>query len=581
MERNPKPYLEDSFAIDNETVEDTKGQIGNAELVDHSRRLEKKLWNVTEGVWCFVGNGLSNQTFVEGPEGLIVIDTGECVEEMTEALVAVRKETQLPIAAVIYTHFHYVAGTKAVFTSEERDDIPIWGHERIAMNRRSYGTELSAVASRGLIHQFGIALPHSGIDSVINVGLGLAYRNPEHAPFTPGFVEPNKTFTEPLSVQIAGLQVHMSPAPSDADDSITIWFPDLGVCVNNLIWPVLFNVFAIRGEEYRDPRILLAGIDHILSLSPEVVIGTHGPPIVGAELAENEITRYRDRIQFLWDQTVRGINKGMDLEQLTQFVQLPKSEEESYLTRQFYGLAEHHVRQIHNGLRGWFDGNPAKLFPDNPSDRAEKLVHGFGGVERTQAIADEAFAKGDLRWAIELSSVLLEYHNSSEEDNSADMERASKLLANSLRKVAQKTTAANIRNWCLTYALELEGLLNLERHRRHKFSRSVVMSNPPSSTVHALRVLLNPDRAEGFCQELRWEFENGENTGLLIRNQVAIPTDGKDAHLAIRLSIETWADLLSGSLTLSDSLHSKIATTDTSEEITTFLSHFDLPSITQ
>ena len=94
MERNPKPYLEDSFAIDNETVEDVKGQIGNAELVDHSRRLVKKLWNVAEGVWCFVGNGLSNQTFVEGPEGLIVIDTGECVEEMAEALVAIRKETQ-------------------------------------------------------------------------------------------------------------------------------------------------------------------------------------------------------------------------------------------------------------------------------------------------------------------------------------------------------------------------------------------------------------------------------------------------------------------------------------------------------
>ena len=105
-------------------------------------------------------------------------------------------------------------------------------------------------------------------------------------------------------------------------------------------------------------------------------------------------TRYRDRIQFLWDQTVRGINKGMDLEQLTQFVQLPRSEEESYLTRQFYGLAEHHVRQIHNGLRGGFDGNPAKLFPDNPSSRAEKLVNGFGGVTRTQAIADDVEVKG-------------------------------------------------------------------------------------------------------------------------------------------------------------------------------------------
>ena len=67
----------------------------------------------------------------------------------------------------------------------------------------------------------------------------------------------------------------------------------------------------------------------------------------------------------------------------------------------------------------------------------------------------------------------------------------------------------------------------------------------------------------------------------MIRNQVAIPTDGKDAGLAIRLSIETWADLLSGTLTLSDSLLSKITTTNTSEEITKFLSHFDLPGITQ
>ena len=96
----------------------------------------------------------------------------------------------------------------------------------------------------------------------------------------------------------------------------------------------------------------------------------------------------------------------------------------------------------------------------------------------------------------------MEYHNSSEEESGAEMERASRLLANSLRKVAQKTTAANIRNWCLTHALELEDH-NLERHRRHRFSRSVVMSNPASSTVHALSSI-KPRLAEGFCQELRW-----------------------------------------------------------------------------
>ena len=96
---------------------------------------------------------------------------------------------------------------------------------------------------------------------------------------------------------------------------------------------------------------------------------------------------------------------------------------------------------------------------------APKTCAWFWRRRKTQAIADEAFTEGDLRWAIELSSVLLEYHNSSEEESGAEMERASRLLANSLRKVAQTTTAANIRNWCLTHALELEGSLNLERHR--------------------------------------------------------------------------------------------------------------------
>ncbi len=582
MKPNSYDYIPASFSSQTGPGKGPVGQIANEELIKHSARLEKKLWNVSSGVWCLVGNGLSNQTFIEGPEGLIIIDTGECIEEMDEALLAIRKETQSPIAAIIYTHFHYVGGTKAIFTSEQRTNIPIWGHKRIGINRRSYGTELSAVASRGLIHQFGIALPDSGSDAVINVGLGKSYRNPDHAPFTPGFVEPNQTFAEATVAEIAGLKVEMIPAPSDADDSITIWFPELGVCVNNLVWPVLFNVFAIRGEEYRDPRVLLTGIDYIISLRPEIVIGTHGPPIIGTEYATTEMIRYRDRIQFLWDQTVRGINRGMNLEKLTQFVQLPGSDYDSYLTRQFYGLAEHHVRQIHSGLRGWFDGDPAKLFPDDPSKRAGKFIKGFGGVKRSQEIADEAYANGDFRWAIELSCVLIEYHLHSESNSVGEIERDSKLLANCLRAIAQRTTAANIRNWCLTYALELEGSLDLERHRIHRFSRSVVIANPPSSTVHALKVLLDPSRVTEYEEELRWEFDSGETAGLLIRNQVAVPTDGKNSRLSICLSIETWANLLTGSLTLSDCLSSEMITTkNTIGQITEFFSHFDLAPLTQ
>ena len=51
------------------------GGIARVEMIEHTARFERRLWPVTDTVWCMVGNGLSNQTFVEGPGGLIVIES--------------------------------------------------------------------------------------------------------------------------------------------------------------------------------------------------------------------------------------------------------------------------------------------------------------------------------------------------------------------------------------------------------------------------------------------------------------------------------------------------------------------------
>ncbi len=61
------------------------------------------MYEVCEGVWCLVGNGLSNQTFVRGPEGIIAIDTGESVEEMRSALDHLRRVTTEPVVGVTLT----------------------------------------------------------------------------------------------------------------------------------------------------------------------------------------------------------------------------------------------------------------------------------------------------------------------------------------------------------------------------------------------------------------------------------------------------------------------------------------------
>ena len=575
-------HIPSSFADKSVTGIGPAQQIGHEKLISHTDRLEQQLWEVTSDVWCLVGNGLSNQTFVRGPKGIIAIDTGECYEEMATALKLLREKTDEPITAIIYSHFHYVDGTKAILDTQKTSDLPIWGHEKIEQNRRDYGMEVSAVAARGLVYQFGMALPKEGPDSIINAGLGLAFRNNDHAPYSPGFVKPTHTLAESKQIELAGLQVELTPAPSDANDSITIWFPELELCVNNLVWPAFFNIFAIRGEEYRDPRTLLKGLDHIRALKPAHLVGTHGPPLSGKETISHEVTNYRDGIQFLWDQSVRGINLGLTSTELTNFVQLPDHFQNSYLTSQLYGVVEHHVRQIYTGLRGWFDGDEAHLFPSEPAERAEKLIEGFGGREQVRSHVKKAIENDDLRWAIELCSwlvrpsqePLLNFDAASQEDQN--------LLADCLRKVAQRTTSANVRNWCLTRALEREKALDLSRHRTHRFSEHVVLTNPPSSSVHALKVLLIPELAKGYETEMLWEFSNGEKTGLLIRNQVAVPTDGENAHVGIALSHETWAKLLGRKVNLSEALSSNMVSTDADmNEVLAFFAMFDHASLSR
>jgi alkyl sulfatase BDS1-like metallo-beta-lactamase superfamily hydrolase len=496
-------------------------------------------------VWCFVGNGLSNQSFIDAPEGIIAIDTGESIEEMNEALAELRKLSTRPIVAVMYTHFHYVDGTKAVVAENGGKLVPIWGHEKIAENRRRTASEIAPTYGRGLVEQFAMQLPEDGEDGRVNVGLGHFYRNPKHAPFTPGFIEPTHTFGAEAKINVAGLDIEVTHAPSDADDSVTYWIPSLGVAVNNLVWPVLFNIFAIRGEEYRDPRGLLRGIDHLLSLNAQHLVGAHGPHISGAQEIATRVTKYRDSIQFMWDQTVRATNAGMTSTEIAKSVDLPETFDGDYLTSELYGVMEHHVRQIRTGLFGFFDGDEANLFPTAPRERTAKLIAGFGGREAVRKQVSDALAQDDVRWALELGSWLVR------SDGAEDADRA--LLAKALRMVAQRTSAANIRNWCLTRARVLEGTANVARLKNVHLRKPTLLSAGYEKAVHILRVLLVPERVGET--NIRLKFELDENvTGLHIRNYVAVPYSGDDADATLSTSLDTWTNVLSGATTLGAAL---------------------------
>ena len=568
--------VEDSFKP-GVTQTGPKGQLAHPTTLEHSKRLEKKLYKVGENSWSLIGNGLSNQSFVEGPEGLICIDTGESNQEMAAALKEVRKETQAPVVACIYTHFHYVGGTQTLV--DENNKLAIWGHDGIQANLDRFGGEVAPRVTRGLAHQFATSMPQEGPDGIVNLGLGNFFRNPEHAPFTNGYIPPKHTFIEPTKAKIAGLKVEFFPAPSDATDSITIWFPELKLAINNLLWPVLFNVFAIRGEEYRDPRIMMKGLDKLAELEAENLIGAHGPPFSGQEEIKKIILNYRDTLQFLWDQTVRCANKGLTLNEAIAQIKLPTHFQEHYTTQQLYGVVEHHVRQIYSGLFGWFDEDEANLFPIPSPERSQRLIAGFGGIEKVRTIIDDALQKDDFRWAIELSSWLVRSELNDQGIADAGEPEDRKRLATALRGIAYSTSAANIRNWCITRALELDQSLNLSRFRSHRFNKRELERRKASNSLKLLRVLLVPEIASEIDMNIKISFDDGETVIYSIRNSIALINKLKDSDFSISLNKNSWFDVLCGKKTLSELMLEKTTVTNHEKEIKKFFSCFDLPSL--
>jgi len=128
------------------------------------------------------------------------------------------------------------------------------------------------------------------------------------------------------------------------------------------------------------------------------------------------------------------------------------------------------------------------------------------------------------------------------------------LLADCLRTIGQRTTAANIRVWCLTRALSLEGKVDASRLYQHRFNRKQVLSSPIESSVHILRVLVDSERAHLLNVHIAFDFGDRGTTGLHIRNSVACATNGSGAAHTVTCNLETWADLLTGKLQLSSAI---------------------------
>jgi alkyl sulfatase BDS1-like metallo-beta-lactamase superfamily hydrolase len=471
----------------------------------------KGVMEVADGIWSLTGYSVVNIYALRGPDGLVIVDTGVTAGEAREALTALRSKTDLPVKAIIYTHKHYMSGA-GVFA--EGQAVTVVGHpadRSLNVLRGAFPETLPVQFGRGT-QQMGGLLPAFGADSAVGDHPGSAGR--ESLPLTI-----NKPAVDGSEAALAGIRMQFFSANASDDDSVTIWLPDRRIVLNNFYWPVAANLYAPRGDAFRDVRSWIGGLKAVARLRPVLMLSTHAGPVAGEQRIQETLQHYINYHQILLDQTLRGILNGVGPSDIGDFVQFPAGYAD---IRSGYGeTARWYPQSIYNEAFGWYSGDAADLNPVSAHFRHKELTRLLGGAKTVLGLAEAAEARGQYAWALELTNHVFQ----SEPQNAA----ARSMKAELLRKHAELTPASIAHNFYIAQARALEGKGGAPLRM---YDSASVASTPACVLIDQFRVRVIPNRTANLDGLLAFQVAGEKECGLHVRDGFAEFVSNIDAATA-------------------------------------------------
>lgn len=426
----------------------------NPSLWRQSRLVAKHgLFEVVPGLYQVRGLDLSVMSFVEGDTGVVVIDPLISKETAAAAMALYRTHRgERAITAVIHTHSHidHFGGVQGIVTQEQVDAgveiiVPQGMVEHAVAENVYAGTAMGRRAG----YMYGAALAR-GPRGAVGAGLGQTTSTGEAT-----LLEPTLEITTTGQTHtVDGLEIEFQMAPdTEAPSEMHFYFPKYrALCMAENATHTLHNLLTLRGAVVRDPhvwsRYLTEAIERY-GADAEVVFTSHHWPTWGnAEIVEF-LGLQRDLYGYLHDQTLRMLNQGLQGAEIAEAIQLPPVLENAWHARGYYGSVSHNVKAIYQRYLGWFDGNPARLWPHPPKAQASRYVDAIGGIDRVLELAQTAFDAGDFRWA----ATLLDHAVFTAPDHVG----VKTLYADTLEQLGYGAENGTWRNFYLSGATELRG----------------------------------------------------------------------------------------------------------------------------
>ncbi|MBM7061846.1 hypothetical protein JQX08_14140 [Pseudomonas sp. UL073] len=508
--------------------------------------VEAKAVPVTKNTWVITGY-FYGPVIVETDSGLLVFSSGENTDDGTKFRQIIREQiSKKPIIALFYDHAHYAKGATTLLDGDKAMIVAHPNSNRILADSGSLANPyipelLPTLDGRAAIH-FGSHHPASGPDAkMAGASLQLGRQS--------GWMPATKTLADGETMSVGGVTIQAFHAITDTEDSLTFWLPDRKLVIDNVLWPIVPNLYTLRGDRYRDPQDWMKALRKIRDLKPEVEICVGGGSLalVGQDKILEASNALLDSVAFIYDQSIRLTNQGVPADELGNRIHMPDSLLKHPYVNELYGQFETWPEAVAQRSHGWFSGYAEDIHNLPRKVYAENFIKLAGGADKVQQAYNEAMGKGEYLWAKDLASEL--YYSA--RDNAQYREN----LATVFRKLGQYSPGSIVRNFYTAAAMSLEG--------NQEFSLGIVqpatwVKHDLKRAVSALRTRINPEQAKGLEGVLSLDID-GQVSALHIRNSVAEfvaepATHYRASDATIKVDSDTFTAYFRGELSASELL---------------------------